>query len=170
MEVLSTDGYRAAKSKHQFPAGEACINSNSVDMNLADLSGNRDSLANSTNSSQNLEIHGGNGKHRKTPKFMDHLDDGSAAAFLDLGHSNASSEHREGWFCSKRSLAERWWAKIVYQLSEGSCKVMSITTISFVPSEAWNFLDGIVWLHVFQDYQTRHQFVLSVQQAEQERD
>ncbi|KAG1371408.1 E3 ubiquitin-protein ligase ZNF598 [Cocos nucifera] len=83
MEVLSKDGYRAASDKLKLPGGEAYINSDSVNVNLADSTGNRESLANSTKSSQNSGDGGSSKQRKKTSKFHRvRLGDGSAAVLL----------------------------------------------------------------------------------------
>lgn len=96
VEILSRDGYRAANDKQKLPVGEAYINSDSVNMNLADSTGNRESLANNTKSNQNSGDGGSSKQRRKTSKFHRvRLGGGSAAALLERGRSNSSPESTE---------------------------------------------------------------------------
>ncbi|XP_010938163.1 uncharacterized protein [Elaeis guineensis] len=96
VEVLSKDGYRAVRDKQKPSVGEAYISSDSDNVNLADSTGNKESLATSTNSSQNSGDGGSSKQRKKASKFHRvRLGDGSAAALLDLGRSNASPERTE---------------------------------------------------------------------------
>ncbi|XP_072978448.1 uncharacterized protein [Typha angustifolia] len=98
VEVLSKDGYRAAKEKLQISAGESHSNPSSLSINTAGPSGNREreSLLDGTGANQNLGFEGSSKQRKKTAKFLRvRLGDGSAAALLDLGRPNASPEQLE---------------------------------------------------------------------------